>query len=110
MDRLTAYQREVATLIVQGWTNREVGEGLCITPGTVANLVALSSTGLGQPSRLQVAHLAAEHSARLARLDMHLRSPVTGRSISPDSPYLFRRMSCAHALRMRERNRSTPGR
>jgi PAS domain S-box-containing protein len=77
---LTLRQHEVVALIAQGRTNREIGERLCITQGTVANHVANILDRLGHCSRTQVAVWAARHT-ELPVKTPNMRSRWTGASI-----------------------------
>ncbi|HEX2066982.1 MAG TPA: LuxR C-terminal-related transcriptional regulator, partial [Candidatus Thermoplasmatota archaeon] len=52
---LSARQREVAALIAQGLTNREIAKSLVITEGTVATHVMHILNKLGLTSRVQIA-------------------------------------------------------
>jgi DNA-binding NarL/FixJ family response regulator len=53
--RITRRQREVALLIGQGMTNRQIGQALGLSEHTVANHVAKILKKLGFRSRAQVA-------------------------------------------------------
>jgi DNA-binding NarL/FixJ family response regulator len=55
LDGLTAREREVASLIAQGYTNRQIAEQLVITRGTAANHVAHILQKFGVANRTQVA-------------------------------------------------------
>jgi DNA-binding NarL/FixJ family response regulator len=54
-SRLTARQREIAALIADGLTNRQIARRLVLTEGTVANHVRAMLIRLGVRSRAQVA-------------------------------------------------------
>jgi predicted ATPase/DNA-binding CsgD family transcriptional regulator/DNA-binding XRE family transcriptional regulator len=58
--RLTRREREVATLIAQGLTDREIAERLVITEGTVGSHVAHIFDKLGMRSRASLATWIAE--------------------------------------------------
>ena len=58
---LTAREQDVAALIARGLTNRQIGEALVITEGTVASHVVHILDKLNFSSRAQVAVWAAEH-------------------------------------------------
>jgi predicted ATPase/class 3 adenylate cyclase/DNA-binding CsgD family transcriptional regulator/Tfp pilus assembly protein PilF len=58
---LTARQREVACLIAQARTNRQIAEALVITEGTAANHVVHILNKLGFNSRIQIAAWAVSH-------------------------------------------------
>jgi DNA-binding NarL/FixJ family response regulator len=60
-DPLSAREREVATLIVGGCTNREIAETLVIAESTAVRHVANILGKLGLKSRAQVAVWAVEH-------------------------------------------------
>jgi DNA-binding NarL/FixJ family response regulator len=63
---LTAREEDVAALIAQGLTNRQIGERLVITEGTVATHVVHIFAKLGFNSRAQVAVWAADRNLRPA--------------------------------------------
>jgi DNA-binding NarL/FixJ family response regulator len=54
-DQLTARELEVARLIADGYTNREIASALVIEPGTASNHVLRILRKLGAPSRAAVA-------------------------------------------------------
>ena len=58
---LTARERDVASLIAQGLTNRQIAAALVITPGTARTHVEHIMTKLGLHARAQVATWAATH-------------------------------------------------
>ena len=58
---LTAREREVAALIAQGKTNREIAEAMTVREKTVETYVTRILNRLGFDSRVQVALWAAEH-------------------------------------------------
>ena len=60
-DQLTPREREVAALIAQGRSNRQIGEALVITERTVAAHVEHLLGKLGFSSRTQVGVWASEH-------------------------------------------------
>jgi DNA-binding NarL/FixJ family response regulator len=53
--RLTDRQREIAALVAEGLTNGEIATRLVLTPGTVANHLALIMRAIGARNRVQVA-------------------------------------------------------
>jgi len=57
---LTAREAEVAALITQGLTNRQIAERLVVTPATAGTHVTHVLTKLGLHSRAQVAAWAVE--------------------------------------------------
>jgi DNA-binding NarL/FixJ family response regulator len=57
LPQLTPREREVASLITQGFTNQQIAEALVITPGTAANHVAHVLAKLEATNRTQVAVL-----------------------------------------------------
>ena len=65
---LTPRQREVAALIASGFTNRQIGERLVLSEGTVANHVRAILDRLGVERRGQVA-------ARMAGNQLEPQSP-----------------------------------
>jgi len=60
-DQLTVRQREVAALIAQGLSNRQIGESLVITERTVAAHIEHVLNKLDFVSRTQIGVWAAEH-------------------------------------------------
>jgi DNA-binding CsgD family transcriptional regulator len=60
-DQLTPRQREVATLIARGHSNRQIGDALVITERTVAAHVEHILNKLGFASRTQIGVWASEH-------------------------------------------------
>jgi predicted ATPase/DNA-binding CsgD family transcriptional regulator/DNA-binding XRE family transcriptional regulator len=66
-DKLTSREREVATLLAEGRTNREIADHLVITEGTVEVHVKHVLSKLGRTSRTQVAALMIERASALAR-------------------------------------------
>jgi len=61
VDGLTRRQREVVALLAHGFTNRQVGEVLVLTEGTVENYVQRILGKLGFNKRAQIAAWAVEH-------------------------------------------------
>jgi DNA-binding NarL/FixJ family response regulator len=57
---LTAREREVASLLAQGWSDRAIAERLVVTEGTVGQHAARIFSKLGLRSRAQLAAWAAE--------------------------------------------------
>ena len=57
---LTRREREVAALVAQGWTDRQIAETLVITEGTVGVHLSNILTKLDLHSRAQLAVWAAE--------------------------------------------------
>jgi ATP/maltotriose-dependent transcriptional regulator MalT len=64
---LTAREREVATLIAQGKSNREIAETLVLSPRTVEVHIANIMSKLGIASRAQIAAWATEKGLRPTR-------------------------------------------
>jgi DNA-binding CsgD family transcriptional regulator len=64
LDGLTVREREVATLVASGMTNRELAEALVISESTAEVHVKRILSKLGLKSRVQVAAWAAEHGLR----------------------------------------------
>jgi non-specific serine/threonine protein kinase len=60
---LTARERQVAALVVEGLTNREIAERLCISDRTAGNHVDHILSKLGFRSRVQVAAWFVDHGA-----------------------------------------------
>jgi non-specific serine/threonine protein kinase len=61
---LTQREVEVASLIAQGCTNRQIASDLIVAQGTVANHIAHILDKLGFHSRAQIAAWAVEHGLR----------------------------------------------
>ena len=68
-DQLTHRQREVAALIGQGLTNRQIAERLVITERAAAAHVERILDKLGVGSRSQIAVWASEHGLLASRSD-----------------------------------------
>jgi predicted ATPase/DNA-binding CsgD family transcriptional regulator len=60
-DTLTRREREVVVLLARGMTNRQIGEALIVTEGTVENYVQRVLGKLRVNNRAQVAVWAVEH-------------------------------------------------
>jgi DNA-binding NarL/FixJ family response regulator len=58
VDELTAREREVVTYLVQGLTNREIAEALCLSPLTVKTHVNHAMVKLGVRDRAQLVTVA----------------------------------------------------
>jgi NarL family two-component system response regulator LiaR len=58
---LSAREKEVLALLVEGLSNDEIAERLVISPGTVRHHVSACITKLGASNRTQAAALAVEH-------------------------------------------------
>ena len=61
---LSAREREVAELVAQGCTNREIADRLYISEPTAANHVQRTLTKLGFTSRAQIAAWVVRRGAR----------------------------------------------
>ena len=61
MSKLTPREQEVAILIAQGLTNRQISTNLRISERTAGNHVAKILKKLGLRSRAQIADWAREH-------------------------------------------------
>jgi DNA-binding NarL/FixJ family response regulator len=61
VEELTEREREILLLVARGATNREVGEALFITEGTVKNHMSNILSKLGLRDRTQAALYAREH-------------------------------------------------
>jgi DNA-binding NarL/FixJ family response regulator len=59
--RLSPRQRQVARLLTEGWTNREIAAGLVISERTAENHVQRLLNVLGMRSRVQVAVWAVQN-------------------------------------------------
>jgi predicted ATPase/DNA-binding CsgD family transcriptional regulator len=64
LSALTAREREIASLIARGLSNRGIADELVISPATAARHVANIFTKLGFTSRAQVAVWAAQRESR----------------------------------------------
>ena len=60
-DGLTDREVEVLRLLVDGLSNREIGERLCISANTAANHVRNILMKTGAANRTQAARYATEH-------------------------------------------------
>jgi DNA-binding NarL/FixJ family response regulator len=58
VDELTAREREVVTYLVQGLTNREIAEALCLSPLTVKTHVNHAMVKLSVRDRAQLVTVA----------------------------------------------------
>ena len=58
VDELTAREREVVTYLVQGLTNREIAEALCLSPLTVKTHVNHAMVKLSVRDRAQLVVMA----------------------------------------------------
>jgi DNA-binding NarL/FixJ family response regulator len=61
VEDLTEREREILTLVAQGASNRQIGEALFITEGTVKNHMSNILSKLGLRDRTQAALYAKEH-------------------------------------------------
>ncbi len=60
---VTPLQKDVAALVAEGFSNREIVERLGLTPEAVSNEIASLFRALGVTSRLQIAPWAIEHGS-----------------------------------------------
>jgi DNA-binding NarL/FixJ family response regulator len=60
---LTRLQEDIAALVAQGLSNREIAERLSLTPETASDEIAHIFRALGFTSRLQIALWALEHGS-----------------------------------------------
>jgi len=63
-ERLTPKETQVASLVWQGLTNREIGKLLCTTEQVVKNHLRSTFDKLGVWSRLELAMYVASHGGR----------------------------------------------
>jgi DNA-binding NarL/FixJ family response regulator len=63
-DRLTAKETQVATLVWEGLTNREIGKLIGTTEQVVKNHLRTTFDKLGVWSRLELAMYVASHGGR----------------------------------------------
>jgi DNA-binding NarL/FixJ family response regulator len=63
-DRLTAKESQVATLVWEGLTNREIGKLIGTTEQVVKNHLRTTFDKLGVWSRLELAMYVASHGGR----------------------------------------------
>src|SRR5439155_1613841 len=75
VPELSPREQQVAALLAQGLTNRQIAEQLVVTPRTVASHIEHILEKLGFASRHQVAAWAAEHGLRAEARDFH-RQPA----------------------------------
>jgi DNA-binding NarL/FixJ family response regulator len=61
VEDLTEREREILTLVAKGASNRQIGEALFITEGTVKNHMSNILSKLGLRDRTQAALYAKEH-------------------------------------------------
>jgi DNA-binding NarL/FixJ family response regulator len=61
MKQLTLRELEIATLVAQGLTNKEIGQRLGTSRFTVRNQVNSIISKLGLKNRIQVAFLLGQH-------------------------------------------------
>jgi len=66
-EKLTARQREIAGLIAEGLTNREIAERLVLSTGTVGNHLGHIMRTLGLKNRVQLAVWAVERGLKAPR-------------------------------------------
>jgi DNA-binding NarL/FixJ family response regulator len=59
-DRLSSREQEVVGLVVEGNTNREIADALCLAEKTVENHIGRILTKLDLKSRTQLAAYAVE--------------------------------------------------
>jgi NarL family two-component system response regulator LiaR len=59
---LTAREREVLALMVEGKTNKEIAEQLSLSPGTIRAYVSTILSKLGASNRTEAATLALQHN------------------------------------------------
>jgi DNA-binding NarL/FixJ family response regulator len=60
---LTPLQEDVAALVAQGCSNREIAQRLALTPDAVSNEIAGLFRALGAISRVDIALWALEHGS-----------------------------------------------
>ena len=70
MEALTRRQRQIATLIVRGLTNAEIGAELGLSRGTIANHIRHIMKRLGVGSRVEVAVWTVRMSADPAQIQV----------------------------------------
>ena len=68
-EALSPRQQEVAALVAQGLSNKEIAERLVITEGTTANHVETILKRLGLRNRVELAVWAVEHGLYRSRPD-----------------------------------------
>ena len=70
-ERLTPKETQVATLVWQGLTNREIGKLMCTTEQVVKNHLRSTFDKLGGWSRLDLAIYVASHGGKAWAEDSH---------------------------------------
>jgi DNA-binding NarL/FixJ family response regulator len=61
MNRLTPKEQQIAMLVAQGLTNKEIAQRLGSSPFTVRNQVKIIIRKLELKNRIQVAYLIGQH-------------------------------------------------
>jgi DNA-binding NarL/FixJ family response regulator len=61
MNRLTPKEQQIAMLVAQGMTNKEIAQRLGSSPFTVRNQVKVIMRKLELKNRIQVAYLIGRH-------------------------------------------------
>lgn len=85
-DRLTAKEVQVATLVWQGMTNREIAKLIGTTEQVVKNYLRNTFDKLGVWSRLELALYVASHGGASWTLELglgHEPNPSAGLEVAP---------------------------
>lgn len=61
LDPLTEREREIALLMVQGCTNKEIAVRLFMSDGTIRNNISSIYSKVGTSDRIKAIHLLREH-------------------------------------------------
>ena len=80
VDRLSSRERQVAGLLIEGCTHKEVALRLGLSPNTARTHIALLYRRLGVSNKAQMARMITEHPSTLeaAPVRRARRSPATG--------------------------------
>jgi DNA-binding CsgD family transcriptional regulator len=63
-QRLTERQKDCLRLVAQGYTSKQIGRKLDLSPSTVDNHILLATQGLGATSRAEAARMLSHLEAR----------------------------------------------
>jgi DNA-binding NarL/FixJ family response regulator len=80
-DRLTDKEVQVATLVWEGLTNREIARIIGTTEQVVKNYLRNTFDKIGVWSRLELALYVASHGGAHWSEDLHLQRPVASAAV-----------------------------